>query len=123
MLGYSGPKVQSFLFFAPLFSQTNGAEKRTNGAEKRTNGAEKRTKFNGAEKRTNGAEKRTNGAEKRTNGAEKRKCTLGPPYLVDVYGCLLWEECLWLFIVGGMFMAVYCGRNTEIRKGGTTRIG
>ena len=67
---YSGPKVQSFLFSAPLFSQTNGAEKRTNGAEKRTNGAEKRT---------NGAEKRTNGAEKRTNGAEKRKCTLGPP--------------------------------------------
>ena len=76
--GYSGPKVQSFLFSAPLFSQTNGAGKRTNGEEKRTNGAEKRT--NGAEKRTNGAEKRTNGAEKRTNGAEKRKCTLGPPY-------------------------------------------
>ena len=75
--GYSGPKAQSFLFSAPLFSQTNGAKKRTNGAEKRTNGAEKRT--NGAEKRTNGAEKRTNGAEKRTNGAEKRKCTLGPP--------------------------------------------
>ena len=74
---YSGPKVQSFLFSAPLFSQTN-EEKRTDGAEKRTNGAEKRT--NGAEKRTNGAEKRTNGAEKRTNGAEKRKCTLGPPY-------------------------------------------
>ena len=69
---YSGPKVQSFLFSAPLFSQTNGAEKRTNDAEKRTNGAEKRT---------NGAEKRTNGAEKRTNGAEKRKCTLGPPYM------------------------------------------
>ena len=75
---YSGPKVHSFLFSTPLFSQTNSAEKRTNGAEKRTNGAEKRT--NGAEKRTTGAEKRTNGAEKRTNGAEKRKCTLGPPY-------------------------------------------
>ena len=64
------PKVQSFLFSAPLFSQTNGAEKRINGAEKRTNGAEKRK--NGAERRTNGVEKRTNGAEKRTNGAEKR---------------------------------------------------
>ena len=67
---YDGPKVQSFLFSAPIFSQTNGAEKRTNGAEKRTNGAEKK----------NGAEKRTNGAEKRTKGAEERKCTLGPPY-------------------------------------------
>ena len=97
---YSGPKAQSFLFSAPLFSRTNGAEKRTNGTEKRTNGAEKRTngaekrtngaekrtngaekRTNGAEKRTHGAEKRTNGAEKRTNGAEKRKCTLGPPYI------------------------------------------
>ena len=51
---YSGPKVQSCLFSTPLFSQTNGAEKRTNGAEKRTNGEEKRT--NGEEKRTNGTE-------------------------------------------------------------------
>ena len=85
---YSGPKVQSFLFSAPLFSQTNGAEKRTNGAENRTNGAEKRT--NGAEKRTNGAEKRTNGAEKRTNGAEKRKCTLGPSYIAPFWIVVVW---------------------------------
>ena len=53
---YSGPKVQSFLFSAPLFSQTNGAEKRTNGAEKRTN------------------------LQRREQIVQRRESNLGPPY-------------------------------------------
>ena len=61
----------TFLFSAPLFSQTNGAEKRTNGEEKRTNGAEKRT--NGAEKRTKRGKRREQMVQRREQMVQRRE--------------------------------------------------